>query len=136
MYMLAHRMNNLVSNNPLLITVLLSVYLIGCAGTPPVSYQHDVQPILNDKCLDCHIPPYGEGYRRTGLNLASYQLLMEGSIYGPVIIAGNSQASPLNMLVEGRAGDLRVQLTKRHTPITEEEIRILRLWVEQGAVNN
>jgi hypothetical protein len=122
--------------NQLLITGLLGVYLTGCANTPQVSYRHDVQPILANKCMGCHVPPYGEGYTKSGLSMESYQMLMEGSIYGPVIIPGNSQSSPLNMLVEGRAGDLKATLTKRHNPITEEEIRVLRLWVEQGALNN
>ena len=63
--------------------------------------------------------------------MASYQMLMEGSIYGPVIIMGNSQASPLNMLVEDRAGDLRGQLTKRHKPFTMEVITVLRVWVNK-----
>ena len=125
-----------MSCNQLLIPVLLGAYLSGCANTPQVSYRRDVQPILADKCVGCQIPPYGEGYRRTGLTMASFQTLMEGSIYGPVIVPGNSQTSPLNMLVEGRAGDLKERLTKRHKPITGEEIRVLRLWVEQGALNN
>jgi hypothetical protein len=129
-------MKNLTPPHQSLITVLLTVCLCGCAGTSRVSYQRDVRPILADKCVGCHTPPYGEGYRTTGLNMTSYQTLMEGSIYGPVIVAGNSRMSPLNMLVEGRAGDLKEQLTRRHKPVTEEEIRVLDLWVEQGALNN
>ena len=129
-------MTNVTACSQWLITLLLGIYLAGCANTPRVSYRRDVQPLLAEKCVACHTPPYGEGYRRTGLNMASYQTLMEGSIYGPVIIAGNSQASPLNMLVEGRAGDLKQKLAKRHKPITEEETKVLRLWVEQGALDN
>ena len=129
-------MKNVTPNTLLLSALLVSFYLGGCVGTPRISYRRDVQPILAEKCVACHTPPYGEGYRKTGLNMTSYQLLMEGSIYGPVIIAGNSQASPLNMLVEGRAGDLKQKLAKRHKPITEEEVTVLRLWVQQGALNN
>lgn len=129
-------MKNVMPNGLLLSTMLVSFLLGSCAGTSRISYRRDVQPILTDKCVACHTPPYGEGYRKTGLDMASYQTLMEGSIYGPVIIAGNSQASPLNMLVEGRAGDLKQQMAKRHQPITEEEVTVLRLWVQQGALNN
>ena len=103
---------------------------------PNISYQHDVYPILEEKCMDCHIPPDGKGYRNTGLSMESYESLLNGSVYGPVIVPGNSRNSPLNMLVEGRAGNLKAELEKQHIPITDEEIEILQLWVEQGALNN
>ncbi len=61
---------------------------------------------------------------------------MRGSLYGPVVVPGNSRMSPLNMLVEGRAGDLSRILKKKHDPMTNNEIEILRLWVDQGARNN
>ena len=119
-----------------LITLLTSLVVVGCATGPQVSYQHDVRPIFVDKCIDCHSPPYGEGYAKTGLDLRSYESLMKGSVYGPVIVPGNSKKSPLNMLVEGRAGDLSRVLKRQHNPMTDEEIMIIRLWVEQGAQNN
>ena len=68
--------------------------------------------------------------------MESYESLMEGSIYGPVVVPGDSKTSPLNMQIEGRAGDLSEQLKNRNMPITEHEIEVLRLWVEQGAKNN
>jgi hypothetical protein len=119
-----------------LITLLTSLVVVGCATGPQVSYQRDVRPIFVDKCIDCHSPPYGEGYAKTGLDLRSYESLMKGSVYGPVIVPGNSKKSPLNMLVEGRAGDLSRVLKRQHNPMTDEEIMIIRLWVEQGAQNN
>ncbi len=61
--------------------------------------------------------------------MESYESLMEGTIYGPVIVPGDSSHSVLNMLVEGR---LNQSLRTPH-PLTDEEIAILRLWVNQGA---
>ena len=119
-----------------LITLLTSLVVVGCATRPRVSYQRDVRPIFVDKCIDCHSPPYGEGYAKTGLDLRSYESLMKGSVYGPVIVPGNSKKSPLNMLVEGRAGDLSRVLKRQHDPMTDEEIKVIRLWVKQGAKNN
>ena len=107
--------------------------LDACTTTPKVTYQNEVRRILADKCNDCHKPPYGIGYLSTGLDTTSYKTLMTGSIYGPVVIPGNSRKSPLNMLVEGRAGDLTRTLQTRHKSMTDDEIRQLRLWVEQGA---
>jgi hypothetical protein len=119
-----------------LIVLLSCHYLAGCKTVPQISYQRDVRPIFVDKCTGCHTPPYGEGYRQTGLDLNSYKSLMQGSIYGPVVVPGNSKMSPLNMLVEGRAGDLSREMENRHTPMTKHEIGVLRLWVEQGAPDN
>lgn len=119
------------------IALLTCLYFAGCATMPQISYQRDVHPIFVDKCIDCHTPPYGEGYRTTGLVMETYETLLEGSIYGPVVVPGNSKTSPLNMLVEGRAGDLSRKLEKkRHKPMTDHEIKVLHLWVEQGAQNN
>jgi hypothetical protein len=123
-------------HTPYAVILLTCLYLAGCKTTPQISYQHDVRPIFVDKCIDCHTPPYGAGYRQTGLDLESYTSLMKGSIYGPVVVPGNSKRSPLNMLVEGRAGDLSRQMEISHTPVTEHEIEVLQLWVEQGAPDN
>jgi hypothetical protein len=113
-----------------------SLYLLSCMAPQQISYQRDVHPIFVDKCIDCHTPPYGDGYRETGLDLESYKSLMEGSIFGPVVIPGNSKMSPLNMFVEGRAGNLSRGMKNRNMPMTDREIKVLQAWVEQGAKNN
>ena len=118
------------------ITLLTCLHFTGCKTTPTISYQRDVHPIFMDKCIDCHTPPNGSGYRNTGLDMGSYEALMEGSIFGPVIVPGNSKTSPLNMFAEGRAGNLSRVLKTMHMPITDREIEFLHLWVEQGALNN
>ena len=128
-------MNQSISS-VLILGLLTSISLAGCAIETRISYQGDVYPIFEDKCIGCHTPPFGEGYRKTGLDLGSYEALLQGSIYGPVIVPGNSKNSALNMLVEGRAGDLSRTLEMQHKPMTDHEIEVLRLWVGQGARNN
>jgi len=118
------------------LALLTCLSLAGCAIEPRISYQRDVHPIFEEKCTGCHTPPYGEGYRQTGLDMGSYETLVQGSIYGPVIVPGNSRNSALNILVEGRAGDLSRALEIKHKPMTDHEIEVLRLWVDQGAHNN
>jgi hypothetical protein len=120
----------------LIITSLACLCIAGCATQPQVSYQRDVYPVLETKCIGCHSPPHGEAYKKVGLDFTSYDTLMEGTFYGPVIVSGDSKRSILNMLVEGRAGDLSRILKEKHNPMTDHEIEVLRLWVEQGASNN
>ena len=112
--------------------IVLFVILSGCASQQTISYQRDVAPILEAKCRECHLPPKGLGYLKSGLNMDSYKSLMEGTIYGPVVIPGDSRHSLMNMVVEGR---LDTSIRVPH-PLTEDEIATLQLWVDQGAKNN
>jgi hypothetical protein len=114
----------------------LVAVLFCCSTGREISYRRDVLPTLERNCFACHTPPRGEGYRKAGLDLTTYETLMRGSLYGPVISPGDSQTSVLNMLVEGRADPSMRMPHGRSYPLTDEEIGILRQWVEQGAKNN
>lgn len=117
-------------------TVLLVLVMGGCIKEQrQVSFRQDVQPILESNCIECHISPGGEGYIRTGLSMATYEDLMQGTMYGPVIVPGDSKRSILNMLVEGRAGP-SMSMPHGRESLRSEEIEILRLWVEYGAQPN
>lgn len=100
-----------------------------------ISFRQDVKPILDTHCTECHIAPRGNGYLKTGLSMTTYHELMKGTYYGTVIVAGDSRHSILNMLVEGRAGP-SMRMPHGRTALGNEEIETLRLWVEQGALNN
>ncbi|WP_227657449.1 c-type cytochrome domain-containing protein [Candidatus Magnetaquicoccus inordinatus] len=97
-----------------------------------VSFKSDVMPILQYRCLECHRAD-GPGVAYSGLNLESYEGLMKGTRFGPVVVPGNAMVSNLNVLVEGRAGIRMPHNRKRLTPC---EIQVLRNWVTQGAKNN
>jgi hypothetical protein len=116
--------------------VFLLISLAGCASQPRVSFQKDVYPILENNCLTCHTPPHGKGYLKTHLNMQSYETLMQGTVYGQVVLPGDSRHSILNMLVEGRVEASMRMPHERDKPLTQREIEVLRLWVEQGAQNN
>jgi len=116
---------------------ILSLFLIsGCATQRVVSFQDDIDPILNEKCLQCHKPPDGVGYVRTGLDMETYDALMKGTIFGTVIIPGDSKRSVINKLTEGRAGELMRMPHGDATKLTKEEVELLKSWVNQGALNN
>jgi hypothetical protein len=122
-------------NRRLFTTVVCTPLLISCASQQ-VSYKEDVFPILEDRCLKCHISPDGPGYVATGLEMGSYHSLMQGTYYAPVVIAGDSRRSILNMLVEGRAGKLQRMPHNEKEGLSEEQVRIFRDWVDQGALDN
>jgi hypothetical protein len=118
---------------PLLSLALLTVG--GCAREQTVSYKKDVVPILDKYCKSCHMP--GEaGYVVSGFEVDSYDSLMKGTQFGPVVLPGDPLTSVLVMLIEGRVDPaLRMPHGDAQKP-TDAEIKTIRRWVEQGAKNN
>jgi uncharacterized membrane protein len=116
--------------------VFLLLTLSGCATEKVVSFQGDINPILREKCQRCHLPPAGPGYVETGLNMESYDTLMQGTVFGPVIIPGDSQRSVINKLIEGRAGEMMRMPHGDAKKLSQQEIDEIRVWVMQGALNN
>ena len=117
--------------------LMLALLLIsGCATQREISFQSDIDPILHDKCQRCHVPPNGIGYVRTGLNMQSYDTLMKGTVFSTVIIPGDSKRSVINKLIEGRAGEMMRMPHGDVKKLTTEEVEYLKLWVNQGALNN
>lgn len=101
-----------------------------------VSFKKDVQPILQDHCVSCH-QPGGKGFVVSGLDLTSYKGLMKGTIYGPVVIPGNSQVSTFTKLLTGTNKGLKMPMgLNPEGTLASQYILILRKWVTQGAQNN
>ena len=118
------------------ITLLtLTIILLACAHQQ-VSYERGIAPILARNCNGCHSAPNGQGYRATGLQMDSYDSIIKGTMYGSVIVPGDSRRSILNKRVEGRTGKKQCNLRSGKKAISKEEIEILKDWVDQGALNN
>lgn len=97
-----------------------------------VSYQEDVVPILEASCLDCHGAENDEGevVIELGYDMTTYEGLMAGSDYGPVIEPGDPDGSLfLDMIVNG-------DMPEDGDPLPEEEIEVIRAWIAEGAQNN
>jgi len=108
----------------------------GCQRAPAeVSYQADVAPILEKHCMACHTPGQA-GYVASGFDLQGYDSLMKGTRYGPVVLPGDPLTSALVMLIEGRVDPSIKMPHGGVNPMTDAEIKTVRLWVEQGAKNN
>lgn len=112
-----------------------AVSLAGCErATPAASYVEDVQPVLAEHCLECH-QPGAEGYVKSGFGVESHAALMKGTRFGPVVIAGDAFNSNLIVLVEGRAHS-SIQMPHGEKPIPAEQIETMKVWIDQGAVDN
>jgi hypothetical protein len=100
-----------------------------------VSFKGDVYPIFQVYCASCHNPPEGEGYKASGLDLSSYQGVMKGTKYGPMIVPGDAENSNLMWLLDWRASpQLRMPHGKKQLP--PDERNTIRTWIRQGAKDN
>lgn len=114
--------------------ILACAIVLGACSPRNVSFSADVQPILKQYCLECHVP-CGRGYDASGFDMSSYEALMKGGKFGPFVIPGDPLTSTLNMLVEGRA-DPSIRMPHGGDKLNDHEIAILRVWVQEGAKNN
>jgi len=127
-----------------LAAVSVALFAGALCGMPPhnparaestVSFKDDVLPIFKLYCVSCHQAPDGEGYKASGLDLSTYDGLMKGTKYGPMVAPGNPEYSNLMWLLDWRASpELRMPHGKNQLPAGERDL--IRTWIRQGAKNN
>ncbi len=119
----------------LLAGVALASLSFPAAAQKAVSYKKDVQPLLDDYCVSCHVP--GEkGFEKTRLDLRTYKGLMRGTKFGPIIKPGDSVGSTLIMLLEGRADPSISMPFGVRGNLTPEKLATFKRWIDQGAKDN
>lgn len=92
-------------------------------------YLDIVRPILSERCSSCH----NDDKRRGGLNLAQYAAIMKGGDDGPVIVAGDAEKSDLIRRIALPRDHKDAMPAEGKTPLTEDQIKVLRWWVASGA---
>jgi hypothetical protein len=98
------------------------------AASPSVDFNRDIRPILSKACFACHGPD--ENHRLAGLHLHVREAATQprGS-RPPAIVPGKPEKSLLVQRVE--AGTMPPPNSGR--TLTKDDVRKLRLWVQQGA---
>lgn len=98
------------------------------AQEAPVDFNKDVRPIFNSKCISCH-----GGVKRSG----DFSLLFRSEALKPAesglmaIVPGQPDSSELlNRLIHS---DPEMRMPLDADPLTEEEVKLLRKWIKQGA---
>jgi len=91
-----------------------------------VSFADDIMPIFELRCLECH----SEDNTELGLGLDSWEVVMAGSDYGPVIKPGDAEGSILvDMIASG-------DMPEDGDPVEPEELDLIKAWITEGAENN
>ena len=93
-----------------------------------ISFNRDIRPILNAKCMRCH-----GGVRAMG----GFNLLFEATALGdteagrPAILPGDHQNSELFRRIVSDDPELRMPLEA--APLSTEEIELISRWIDEGA---
>jgi WD40 repeat protein len=100
------------------------------AAEQPPSFSKDIRPFFIRYCSECH----NSKKMKAGLELETFESLMEGSDSGPVLVAGKPDKSKIVRLVEHK--DHPFMPPKESRQPKADEVKLLRAWVAAGAKND
>ncbi len=98
-------------------------------GKKKYNFEKDVFPVLRSNCLPCHL---AENENPSGLALDNYETLMKGGNHGNTVVPGKPKESNfyLKLLPNPPFGK---QMARNKKKLTEEEVKVIYDWIEQGA---
>src|ERR1700679_2419487 len=105
---------------------IFAVVLAAQTAPPAVDYDSQIHPIFAAKCFSCH----SDEKRSGGLSLFKYEDVLNGGRSGGAVRPGKSADSLLMMRV---TGETQPRMPLVGTPLTDQEIALLRAWIDQGA---
>lgn len=120
--------------------LIAGIAVVAAAGAnaaspgPTVSFSEDVFPVIQGRCVSCH-QPGGDGFEKSGLDLTSYEGLMKGTKFGPIVVPKDPQTSNLMVLLDGRA-DKTIQMPHGKKKLSVCDRDEIRTWIREGAQNN
>ncbi|MEK6248103.1 MAG: hypothetical protein N2C12_07980 [Planctomycetales bacterium] len=112
-------------------TPLMPIRQASAEHGTPITYSEDIAPIFRGWCVSCH-QPGGEGYSASELDLTTYQGLMKGTKFGPMVIPGEPDASNLIVLLGGQVSS-EIRMPHGHKPLPNCLRRNMWNWIFDGA---
>jgi hypothetical protein len=88
-------------------------------------FERQIRPVLVEHCQGCH----GEKKQQASLRLDSREGLLKGSDAGPVIVAGNPEASRLWQVLQ-HTGEVAMPPKAK---LPDAVLADIRVWIERGA---
>jgi hypothetical protein len=124
-----------ITKNLTLASAISAMFLVGCsAGPEAVSFNSSVKPLIDKYCTECHLAG-GTGAQASGFVTETYDSIMKGTKFGPVVVAGDPLSSSFYRLVAGKV-DPSIRMPHGKEALSQEEITAIEHWIEQGAKNN
>lgn len=115
----------IVVSSIVLVTVISSYFV----SNNKVDFNTEVKPLLNKKCITCH----GGVKRQSGFSLLFRNDALAVNKSGKVaIIPGDADNS--EMIKRLYLKDPEERMPYKHPPLSNDEIALLKKWINQGAV--
>ena len=106
-----------------------------------VTFVADIQPILNARCITCHAP--GGIAQTQGIpwdfreDTAFDDLVAQASsqdVSYTLVVPGDLDSSLMFLKVSSESPPVGGMMPPGGPPLTDSEVELIRLWIEQGAV--
>src|SRR6266498_156216 len=94
-----------------------------------VDFVKDIQPVLERSCLKCH----NAALFMSGLRLDNREGALKGGELGVDIVPGYSANSRAIHFAARLVPQMGMPPKGQGDPLTDEEIGLLRAWIDQGA---
>lgn len=122
----------------ILVFAVFTALPISAEPQTKIDFETQILPILQNRCFSCHSAPKADPSGtitkpKGGVQLDTVKGIEE-SLYGEIIIAGESEDSLLYQritLPEGETGIMPPP--EAGDPLTKQETDLIRKWIEQGA---
>ncbi len=102
------------------------------SGMDDIRYGRDIRPILSDRCFLCHGPDRAQ--QQAGLRLDSFEAATAIRPDGAAVVPGDPSSSLIwQRITSTHADEVMPPSDSGKTPLTDEERRLVRIWIEQGA---
>ena len=112
----------------IIISCLIVLFLIPSCSEEKISFNTHIRPILNKNCVSCH----GGIKQSGGFGLVFRENALKETDSGKYgIVPGNSSKSELYQRLIHHDPEMRMPFEE--SPLKEEEIRLIKKWIEQGA---
>src|SRR5436190_3900333 len=112
----------------LLILACLVVVAPVAAAEKKISFSRHIKPILAGKCYACHGPDEAE--RKGEFRLDVREVALEKKVFKP----GNAKESEIILRVTSTDPEMKMPpATSKKPALTEQEIELIRKWIDQGA---
>lgn len=112
-----------------MIRTLAAIALATCATCADDLWTSRVQPLLAERCTECHGPKKA----KHNLRLDSIEgILKGGEELGPAVVAGKPADSPLITVVTMKRGE-ELAMPPKGEALTAEQIGWLTEWIAAGA---
>ncbi|MBC8116034.1 MAG: DUF1549 domain-containing protein, partial [Candidatus Saccharimonas sp.] len=89
-------------------------------------FEKQIRPLLVEHCSECH----GAKKSEAGLRLDTKRGFAKGSDTGPIVVAGNVDASLLMKVLSYRDGDTQMPPKGK---LSDEKIAVFKKWLEIGS---